>query len=113
MCIRDSHRPAPGAVVVDPAATSAPLQDFQQELCDLLGRRGLPGHMQDLLSWFENFMLDQALTASQGNKRQAAQMLGLQRTTLVEKLRRRERGDRHPEATPPDPNHPSNLPHAA
>jgi sigma-54 specific flagellar transcriptional regulator A len=106
-------RPAPGAVLVDPAQSAAPLQDFQQELCDLLTRRGLPGHMQDLLSWFENFMLDQALNASQGNKRQAAQMLGLQRTTLVEKLRRRDRGGRDHETHPPDPNHPSDLPHAA
>jgi sigma-54 specific flagellar transcriptional regulator A len=32
-----------------------------------------------------------ALSSTQGNKKAAADMLGLQRTTLVEKLKRRDR----------------------
>ena len=37
---------------------------------------------------FEDEMIRQALTASSGNKNKAAKILGLNRTTLVEKLRR-------------------------
>jgi sigma-54 specific flagellar transcriptional regulator A len=37
----------------------------------------------------EDRYIEMALRASEGNKKAAADMLGLQRTTLVEKLRRR------------------------
>ena len=48
----------------------------------------LPGMLRRL----EDAYIDAALTHSQGNKKAAADLLGLQRTTLVEKLRRRQRG---------------------
>jgi sigma-54 specific flagellar transcriptional regulator A len=47
----------------------------------------LPG----LLRRVEDTYIDAALLRTQGNKKAAADLLGLQRTTLVEKLRRRQR----------------------
>ncbi|MBI5494592.1 MAG: sigma 54-interacting transcriptional regulator [Deltaproteobacteria bacterium] len=67
------------------------LGEFRGALSGVLERHGLPRRMPELLEWFETVMVDAALSASHGNKRLAAHMLGLQRTTLVEKLRRRER----------------------
>ena len=40
---------------------------------------------------FENNLIDQALARTGGNKNQASMLLGLNRTTLVEKLRKRQR----------------------
>jgi len=54
-----------------PSATSLPVD--------------LPALMRDI----ENRYIEEALRAAEGNKKVAAGMLGLQRTTLVEKLRRR------------------------
>ncbi len=42
---------------------------------------------------FENNLIDQALVRTGGNKNQASMLLGLNRTTLVEKLRKRQRRD--------------------
>ena len=39
---------------------------------------------------FENGLISKALTRTNGNKQAAARLLGLNRTTLVAKLRRRE-----------------------
>ncbi|MGH7896184.1 MAG: helix-turn-helix domain-containing protein, partial [Candidatus Binatia bacterium] len=47
---------------------------------------------------FESRLIDEALRRSKGNKQAAARLLGLKRTTLVAKLRRR----RGPDA-PADP----------
>ena len=44
--------------------------------------------LRDLLNKIELEMIEQALERVDGNKSQAARMLGLNRTTLVEKLRR-------------------------
>jgi sigma-54 dependent transcriptional regulator, flagellar regulatory protein len=59
---------------------------------DALGLEGglavdLPGMLRRL----EDAYIDAALARTQGNKKAAADLLGLQRTTLVEKLRRRQR----------------------
>jgi DNA-binding NtrC family response regulator len=77
---------APAAVVaaapVQPKALAAP-EDFL-----------LPGEGIDLrraVEAFENNLIDQALQRTGGNKNQASMMLGLNRTTLVEKLRKRQR----------------------
>jgi DNA-binding NtrC family response regulator len=43
---------------------------------------------------FEMNLIDQALARTNGNKNQAARLLGLNRTTLVEKLRKRRGVDR-------------------
>ena len=47
----------------------------------------LPGMLRRL----EEAYIDAALSRTGGNKKAAADLLGLQRTTLVEKLRRRNR----------------------
>ncbi len=48
----------------------------------------LPGYLRDL----EKAYIDEALTQTGGNKKEAARLLGMGRTTLVEKLRRRNAG---------------------
>ena len=47
--------------------------------------------MKSLLQALENRLIDQALDRCGDNRNQAAQLLGLKRTTLVEKLRKREK----------------------
>jgi DNA-binding NtrC family response regulator len=42
-----------------------------------------------LLAHLEERLIDQALQRTNGNKNRAAELLGMNRTTLVEKLRRR------------------------
>jgi transcriptional regulator with PAS, ATPase and Fis domain len=41
------------------------------------------------VEWYENRLIDEALTRTKGNKQAAARLLGLKRTTLVAKLNRR------------------------
>ncbi len=48
-----------------------------------------PVDLPTMLRKLEDDYIDAALSMSQGNKKAAAELLGLQRTTLVEKLRRR------------------------
>ena len=43
---------------------------------------------------FENRLIEEALRRTKGNKQAAARLLGLKRTTLVAKLRRKSRGRR-------------------
>ncbi|WP_373049444.1 sigma-54 interaction domain-containing protein [Vulgatibacter sp.] len=50
----------------------------------------LPVNLPQLLREMEDRLIVAALAQSGGNKRAAADLLGLQRTTLVEKLRRRQ-----------------------
>ena len=45
--------------------------------------------LRDTLQRFEESMIRKALLATGGNKNQAAKILGMNRTTLVEKLRKR------------------------
>lgn len=45
--------------------------------------------LKDVVTAFENHLVDQALARTGGNKNRASQLLGLNRTTLVEKLRKR------------------------
>jgi DNA-binding NtrC family response regulator len=49
---------------------------------------------------FENSLIEEALRRTKGNKQAASRLLGLKRTTLVAKLRRREIGSGSSE-TPP------------
>ncbi|MBW2734363.1 MAG: sigma-54-dependent Fis family transcriptional regulator [Deltaproteobacteria bacterium] len=48
--------------------------------------------LKDVLQRMEDNMIRQALMATNGNKNQAAKILGLNRTTLIEKLRKRRVG---------------------
>ncbi|HEY1099413.1 MAG TPA: sigma 54-interacting transcriptional regulator [Myxococcota bacterium] len=50
----------------------------------------LPVNLTELLRDLENDYIDAALEQTRGNRQAAAALLGLQRTTLVEKLKRRE-----------------------
>jgi sigma-54 specific flagellar transcriptional regulator A len=52
---------------------------------------GRPVDLPGMLRRLEDAYIDAALARSGGNRKAAADMLGLQRTTLVEKLRRRQR----------------------
>jgi DNA-binding NtrC family response regulator len=47
--------------------------------------------MDRVVSDFEHALIRRALERTQGNKRQAAELLGLKRTTLIEKLKRLEK----------------------
>jgi two-component system, NtrC family, response regulator HydG len=49
----------------------------------------LPLNLPNLLQELEDAYIDHALRAARGNRRVAAELLGMGRTTLVEKLRRR------------------------
>ena len=50
-----------------------------------------PVDLPKLLRSLEDSYIQAALTQTKGNRKAAADLLGLQRTTLVEKLRRRKR----------------------
>jgi transcriptional regulator with PAS, ATPase and Fis domain len=45
--------------------------------------------LKNIVAAFENHLVDQALARTNGNKNRASMLLGLNRTTLVEKLRKR------------------------
>jgi sigma-54 specific flagellar transcriptional regulator A len=79
-----------------PAKTDVPVvveteDDYRHGLLAFITAHGIPTRLQETLSWLEGAVLDQALAATGGNRRHAAAMVGMQRTTLVEKLRRRGR----------------------
>jgi sigma-54 specific flagellar transcriptional regulator A len=67
--------------VVEPPAAAAGKVDLDDRPVDLPG----------LLRRLEDAYIDAALARTGGNRKAAADLLGLQRTTLVEKLRRRQR----------------------
>jgi transcriptional regulator with PAS, ATPase and Fis domain len=56
-----------------------------------LGEEGLD--LNTAVEEFENRLIEEALRRTKGNKQAAARLLGLKRTTLVAKLRRRKGGD--------------------
>jgi sigma-54 specific flagellar transcriptional regulator A len=54
----------------------------------------LPVSLSDLLAMIEREYVEEALAKSDGNQTEAAKLLGMGRTTLVEKMRRRASGVR-------------------
>jgi DNA-binding NtrC family response regulator len=84
-------------VVVVAANREVTLEDLPSHLrLDLVdletGHLDLPSHGLDLrllLSQLEDRLISQAMARTGGNKNRAAELLGMNRTTLVEKLRRR------------------------
>jgi sigma-54 specific flagellar transcriptional regulator A len=90
---------SPGAGAPNPALAPAPVEESFRFM--LAGDSPMPvdpavseGRSVDLpgmLRRLEEAYIDAALTRTGGNKKAAADLLGLQRTTLVEKLRRRSR----------------------
>jgi sigma-54 specific flagellar transcriptional regulator A len=65
------------------------LVERQADPVDLDGNR--PVDLPGMLRRLEDAYIDAALAKTGGNRKAAADLLGLQRTTLVEKLRRRQR----------------------
>jgi len=79
--------PAPSTPTCSPAAPSrAP--SVEPEFRSALSAE-LPLDLPALLRDLEFRFIDRALEATEGNRKEAAALLGLRRTTLVEKLRRR------------------------
>jgi len=87
-----------GAVATAPAA-APPAEDSIRFLLaddapvpvDPAVSEGRPVDLPGMLRKLEEAYIDAALNRTGGNKKAAADLLGLQRTTLVEKLRRRSR----------------------
>jgi sigma-54 specific flagellar transcriptional regulator A len=79
--------PVPAPLAVEPPAVVA-------DAVQLISAKPSLDHPIDLpamLKKLEDAYIDAALAKAAGNRKSAADMLGLQRTTLVEKLRRRQR----------------------
>jgi DNA-binding NtrC family response regulator len=69
-----------------------------------LGEEGLD--LNSAVEEFENRLIEEALRRTKGNKQAAARLLGLKRTTLVAKLRRRKGlGPDEPADDGPDEDH--------
>ena len=78
------RRPAPGR--------SARITLREEDPAPALGEHGLD--LNTAVEEFENRLIEEALRRTKGNKQAAARLLGLKRTTLVAKLRRRTRAAR-------------------
>jgi DNA-binding NtrC family response regulator len=76
--------PEPVAVVVDPLAAPH------------LPEAGID--LRDAVERFEGALIEQALERAGGNRSKAALILRMNRTTLVEKLRKRGLGEEHSES---------------
>ena len=78
------------APVIRPDALPANIRSFLSEKkipSPALGEEGMD--LNAAVEEFENRMIDEALRRTSGNKQAAARLLGLKRTTLVAKLRRK------------------------
>jgi sigma-54 specific flagellar transcriptional regulator A len=84
---------APHAAPADPAASPLSAPPFPEAPSSVI----LPIDLAGMLRKLEEGYIDAALARTQGNKKAAAALLGLQRTTLVEKLRRRQASAPAPE----------------
>jgi sigma-54 specific flagellar transcriptional regulator A len=100
--LRPSRAGGPALAVVPPAdrdAAAPPaeepirfrLDDDAPAPLDPAVAEGRPVDLPGMLRRLEEAYIDAALNRTGGNKKAAADLLGLQRTTLVEKLRRRSR----------------------
>ena len=100
----EAAEPAAEADVAEPVAVAEPLPATDLEPARLFRiaadepvpvdpelTAGRPVDLPGLLRRLEEAYIDAALNRTGGNKKAAADLLGLQRTTLVEKLRRRNR----------------------
>jgi DNA-binding NtrC family response regulator len=81
-------------VDLDLDLSAAPIVATPQAAQDVVtakpGRLPVNGiNLRHFLAGLEVDMIDQALARTDGNRNQAARLLGLNRTTLVEKLRKR------------------------
>lgn len=83
----DAARVAPAAAVAAPAASAA-TRPLASPTDFVLPDEGLD--LRKAVQAFEMSLIDQALERTGGNKNQASLLLGMNRTTLVEKLRKRQ-----------------------
>ena len=82
---------AAGEQGIDPAILRALTADDAPPLLDPALSAGRPVDLPRLLRRLEEAYIAAALARTGGNKKAAADLLGLQRTTLVEKLRRKSK----------------------
>ena len=66
---------------------SAPAGAFVWPTLGVLAQHGL--NLKDFLDTVESRLIDEALAKAEGVKNQAAELLGIKRTTLIEKLKKR------------------------
>jgi DNA-binding NtrC family response regulator len=78
-----------GAVTV--LEKPVPLELLEAELRQAIAHRPKELDLNAVLEEIEDRLIREALERSQGNRKQAADALGINRTTLVEKLRRKSR----------------------
>ncbi len=64
--------------------------DLSGKIQSLLGNPGMPVDFHALTLEFENHLILQALNAANGNKKEAARLLNMKRTTLLEKIKKRQ-----------------------
>lgn len=65
-----------------------PKSDIQELVSATMAKLGEETNLRDLMDRIEMEFLTVALTKTHGNRTLAGQMLGLNRTTVIEKLRR-------------------------
>ncbi|MGE4106942.1 MAG: sigma-54 interaction domain-containing protein [Bacteriovoracia bacterium] len=71
-----------------PAGTGA-VSDFSENEFPRMVLPNVGVDLKAIVAAFENHLIDQALARTQGNKNRASELLRMNRTTLVEKLRKR------------------------
>jgi len=81
---------APAAIATEVAAPAVESVPATSPESFVLPEEGLD--LRKAVQAFEMSLIDQALARTGGNKNQASQLLGMNRTTLVEKLRKRQSG---------------------
>ena len=90
--LRGEARPAsfgavPASAPADAGQAARRTGEFVWPTLDDLNKLGMG--LREFLEILEDKLLDEALTASEGVKNQAAELLGIKRTTLIEKLKKR------------------------
>jgi sigma-54 specific flagellar transcriptional regulator A len=83
-----SQPPSTTVVINLPRGYHPDVMQVIQTLTDPGPKVSLPIDLADVLRQFEWLCIDQALAQTRGNRQKAAELLGMNRTTLVEKLRR-------------------------
>jgi len=98
--VRELENTIERAVILSAGGTIEP-RDLPARICGLGGERRAGASLQDggtdlraAVEAFENNLIRQALEKTNWNKNQAARLLGLNRTTLVEMLKRKRLGSR-------------------
>lgn len=76
-----------GDGVVVSVTVAAPAGAFMWPTLGVLNEHGL--NLKDFLDTVESRLIDEALAKAEGVKNQAAELLGIKRTTLIEKLKKR------------------------